>query len=78
MEFSRQEYGGGLLFPSPWVLLDPEIEPVSSVSHCIGNTEPLGKPPEESNLLMVENLQNIEENEGAVPHYRDILLCLFE
>ena len=31
MEFSRQEYGGGLPFPSPGDLLDPGIEPESLV-----------------------------------------------
>ena len=29
MEFSRQEYGGGLPFPSPGDLPDPGIEPES-------------------------------------------------
>ena len=29
VEFSRQEYWGGLLFPSPGDLSDPGIEPVS-------------------------------------------------
>ena len=30
MEFSRQEYWSGLLFPSPGDLPDPGIEPMSS------------------------------------------------
>ena len=29
MEFSRQEYWGGLPFPSPWDLPNPGIEPTS-------------------------------------------------
>ena len=29
MEFSRQEYWSGLLFPSPWDLPDPEIKLMS-------------------------------------------------
>ena len=32
MGFSRQEYWSGLLFPPPGDLLDPGIEPTSSVS----------------------------------------------
>ena len=34
MEFSRQEYGAGLPFPSPGDLPDPGIEPESRV--CSG------------------------------------------
>ena len=44
MEFSRQEYWSGLLFPSPGDLPDPGIEPES---HALQTdsllTEPLGK-----------------------------------
>ena len=29
MEFPRQDYWGGLPFPSPWDLPDPGIEPMS-------------------------------------------------
>ena len=36
MEFSRQEYRSGLLFPSPGDLPNPGIEPASLMSHCIG------------------------------------------
>ena len=32
MEFSRQEYWSGLLFPSPGYLPDPGVEPVFLVS----------------------------------------------
>ena len=44
MEFSRQEYWSGLLFPSPGDLPDPEIEP-GSVALQAGSlpSEPLGK-----------------------------------
>ena len=35
MEFSRQEYCSGLLFPTPGDLPDPGIEPVSLVSSLI-------------------------------------------
>ena len=47
----RQEYWSGLPFPSPWDLLNPEIEPVSpalQVVSCIASgfftAEPPGKP----------------------------------
>ena len=32
MEFSRQEYWNGLLFPPPGDLFDPQIEPMSLMS----------------------------------------------
>ena len=35
MEFSRQEYWNGLLFPSPGDLSDPGIEPTSLVSPAL-------------------------------------------
>ena len=44
----RQEYWGGLLFPSSGDLLDPGIEPMSLVSPALAGgfftTEPPGKP----------------------------------
>ena len=41
MEFSKQEYWSGLLFPPPEDLPDPEIEPASPVSPALagGSTE---------------------------------------
>ena len=49
MEFSRQEYWGGLPFPSPGYLPDPGIEPTSLASSALAGgfftTEPPGKPP---------------------------------
>ena len=48
MEFSREEYWSGLLFPYPVDLPDPGIEPMSSVSPALQAdplpTEPLEKP----------------------------------
>ena len=47
MEFSRQGYWSGFLFPSPRDLPEPGIEPVSYVSCFIGGlftTEPPGSP----------------------------------
>ena len=35
MEFSRQEYWSGLLFPPPGYLTDPGIEPMSLVSPAL-------------------------------------------
>ena len=48
MEFSRQEYWSGLLFPTAGDLPDLGIEPVASVSPALAGsfftTEPPGKP----------------------------------
>ena len=45
MEFSRQEYWSGLLFPSPGDLPDPGTEPTSpALADRFFTTEPPGKP----------------------------------
>ena len=45
MEFSRQEYWGGLLFPSPGDLPNPEIKPGSPALQADSLPfEPPGKP----------------------------------
>ena len=48
MGFSRQEYWGGLLFPSPKDLSDPGIKPTSPALPALAGrfltTEPPGKP----------------------------------
>ena len=45
MGFPRQEYCGGLLFPSPGDLPDPVIEPMSPIlAGRFFTTEPPGKP----------------------------------
>ena len=45
MEFSRQEYWSGLLFPSPGELPDPEIKPGSPALQADSLlSEPPGKP----------------------------------
>ena len=41
MEFSRQKYWSGLLFPTPGDLPDPGIEPASLVSLVLVNSLPL-------------------------------------
>ena len=35
MEFSRQKYWSGLLFPPPWYLYDPGIKPASLASSAL-------------------------------------------
>ena len=37
MEFSRQEYWNGLLFPPPGDLFDPQIEPMSLMSPTLAD-----------------------------------------
>ena len=48
MEFSKQEYLSGLLFPTPGDLPNPGIEPMSPASPALAGrfftTEPSGKP----------------------------------
>ena len=48
MEFSKQEYWGGLPFPTPGDLPDPGIEPMSFASPALAGgfftTLPPGKP----------------------------------
>ena len=45
MEFSRQEYWGGLLFPSPEHLPNPGIEPKSATLNIDSlPSQPPGKP----------------------------------
>ena len=45
VEFSRQEYWSGLLFPTPGDLPDPRIEPVSPALQADSLlSEPLGSP----------------------------------
>ena len=48
MEFPKQEYWGGLLFPSPGGPPNPGIEPASPISPALAGrfftTEPRGKP----------------------------------
>ena len=49
MEFPRQEYWGGLLFPPPGDLPDPGIEPMSPVPPALAGgfftAEPPGNTP---------------------------------
>ena len=45
MEFSRQEYWSGLLFPSPGDLLKPGIEPVCPMSSALAGVSFITVPP---------------------------------
>ena len=59
MEFSRQEYWGGLPFPSPGDLSHPETEPTSPALQA--DSLPSKPPGKLLNLGFVQ-LQNKEEN----------------
>ena len=73
MGFSRQEYWGGLPFPSPGELPNPGIESASPVRPALAGrlftTEPRGRPHKESlfpklqtNRPSKEDAQNINTN----------------
>ena len=52
--FSRQEYWGGLPFPSPWDLPDPGIESGSPALQPDSlPSEPPGEPSEKALLLLL-------------------------
>ena len=54
MEFSRQEYWGGLPFPSPEGLPDPGIEPWSPVSQADSLPRELqGSPNSTRNIRLI-------------------------
>ena len=58
MEFSRQEYWNGLLFPSPGDLPDPGIEPGSPTLQAdILLSEPPGNPMKQKYTSALEFLQ---------------------
>ena len=55
MEFPRQEYWTGLLFPSPGDLSDSDIEmAIFSIGRQIFTTEPQGKPKYYMYLTTIE------------------------
>ena len=57
MEFSRQEYLSGLLFPSPGDLPDPGIKPKSPVSQADALSSELpGKPQDKPLILQIRSL----------------------
>ena len=54
MEFSRQEYLSGLLFPPPGDLPDSGVKPGSPALQAESlPTEPPGKPSESSQILII-------------------------
>ena len=56
MEFSRQEYWNGLLFPSPEDLPDPEMETATpALAGRFFTTGPLRKPTMEYNAAIKTN-----------------------
>ena len=69
MEFSRQKYWCGLLFPSPVDLPNPEIEPRSPALQV--DSEPLGKPKNTGvgNLSLLRGIFPTQESN------RGLLLC---
>ena len=56
MEFSRQEYRSGLLFPSPGDLSDPGIEPMSLMSPALQTDSLLCKSPGLNNSIQWQRL----------------------
>ena len=48
MEFSRQEYWSRLPFPTPWDLLNPEMEPTALVSPALAGGFFTTVPPAKS------------------------------
>ena len=61
MEFSRQEYWSGLLFPSPGRLPDPGIEPESPVLRADSLLfEPPGKSASSVVVVVVALLSRVQ------------------
>ena len=56
MEFSKQEYWGGLPFPTPGDLPDPGIEPMSSVSPALAGRVFITAPPWKPYVYITESL----------------------
>ena len=69
MGFPRQEYGGGLPFPSSGDLPDPGIEPASLVSPALQADSlqlvPSGKPTNVAHLVLRNRAGSVPCNE---PH----------
>src|SRR5574337_86588 len=67
MGFSRQEYWGGLPFPSPGALPNPGIEPRSPALQADALTsEPPGKPMAESEEELKSLLMKVKEKSEKV------------
>ena len=79
MEFSRQEYWSGWLFPSPGDLPNPRIEPRSPVQLVNSlPTEPPGKSKNTGvgSLSLIQGIFLIQELNQGLLHYRRILYQL--
>ena len=75
VEFSRQEYWGGLLFPSPGDLSDPGIQSQSPVLQADSLlSEPWGKPNVNSNRIVriIDQPEIIFEHLCTWYHFIDI------
>ena len=82
MEFSRQEYWSGLLFPSPGNLPDPEIKPGALAAPAVAGgfftTEPPGKLGEGGALSDCADIRCNQEMLGhCLQHPLDICLLSF-
>ena len=71
MEFSRQEYWSGLLFPSPADLPDPGIEPRSPALQAVSlPSEPPGNVRNSKSIIQI--LEN-ETNHSMTVHLKVVL-----
>ena len=72
VEFFRQEYWSGLLFPTPGDLLDPGIKPASLVSPALAG----GFFTTASRGLPNSYLSSSAKTDNGIPLLRSILPCL--
>ena len=72
VEFFRQEYWSGLLFPTPGDLLDPGIKPASLVSPALAG----GFFTTVSRGLPNSYLSSSAKTDNGIPLLRSILPCL--
>ena len=54
MEFSRQEYWSGLLFPSPGDLPDPGVEPTPPTSPALAGEFFTTESPEKPKIMVMD------------------------
>ena len=79
MEFSRQEYWSGLLFPPPGDLPDPGIEPTSLMSPALASmffTTGTTWEAENTQNYHKKDLNDPDSHSGVITHLEpDILEC---
>ena len=69
MGFPRQEYWGGLPFPSPGDLPDPGIKPASPIfAGGFFTTEPPGKPHRKFNQTVIQKMYEEKIKQSCVTH----------